>query len=146
MAVSSLKTPDQNTCEEAVKKYLLSLLALCAGFTPASVQAQTITAFKTGEVVSGMTKQCIYNGVGSAYTRTISAVALCPLSIQVTTPTPSSAPSLVQPPSPGSITAFKQGEVVTGMTKQCIYDGLGNTYTRTISAVALCPLSIQVSR
>lgn len=43
-------------------------------------------------------------------------------------------------------TAFLKYERVTGMTKQCVYDYLGNEYTRTISSTELCPLSIQVSR
>lgn len=42
-------------------------------------------------------------------------------------------------------TAFFKYEIPTGgMTKQCVYDYLGSTYTRTISSVALCPLTIQV--
>ena len=43
-------------------------------------------------------------------------------------------------------TAFKTGERTTGMTKQCFYDYIGNGYTRTIRAIELCPLSIQVRR
>ena len=30
------------------------------------------------------------------------------------------------------------------MTKQCFYDALGSAYARTISSIALCPLSIKV--
>lgn len=41
-------------------------------------------------------------------------------------------------------TAFFKYARVTGMTQQCVYDYLGNEYTITISAVQLCPLSIQV--
>ena len=42
-------------------------------------------------------------------------------------------------------TAFFKYEIPTGgMTKQCVYDYLGSTYTRTVSSVAICPLSIQV--
>jgi hypothetical protein len=42
-------------------------------------------------------------------------------------------------------TAFFQYEVATGgMTKQCVYDYLGSTYTITVSSIALCPLTIQV--
>jgi len=42
-------------------------------------------------------------------------------------------------------TAFFKYEVNTGgMTKQCVYDYLGSTYTRTVSSIAICPLSIQV--
>lgn len=41
-------------------------------------------------------------------------------------------------------TAYLTGEYITGTTKQCYYNyGLG-TYTLTIKAYSLCPLSIQV--
>ena len=43
-------------------------------------------------------------------------------------------------------TAFLKYERVTGSTKQCVYDYLGNEYTRTIRSTELCPLTIQVSR
>jgi hypothetical protein len=42
-------------------------------------------------------------------------------------------------------TAFFKYEIKTGgMTKQCVYEYLGSTYTRTVSSIAICPLSIQV--
>jgi len=41
-------------------------------------------------------------------------------------------------------TAFFQYARQTGMTQQCVYDYLGNEYTITISAVSLCPLTIQI--
>ena len=63
---------------------LIGILSGCIFITPGGLTAQTITAFKTGEKTTGMTKQCVYNGLGNEYTRTISSVALCPLSIQVT--------------------------------------------------------------
>ena len=40
--------------------------------------------------------------------------------------------------------AFLKGEMTTGMTKQCFYDYLGNTYTRTIQSYQLCPTSINI--
>jgi len=40
--------------------------------------------------------------------------------------------------------AFFKYERVTGMTKQCIYESMGNEYTITISAASLCPLTLQV--
>jgi len=40
--------------------------------------------------------------------------------------------------------AFFQYERTTGMTKQCVYDYLGSEYTITISAISLCPLTIQI--
>jgi hypothetical protein len=41
-------------------------------------------------------------------------------------------------------TAFYTGEKVTGMTKQCYYKFLGSQYTRTMRAIDICPLNIQV--
>ncbi len=41
------------------------------------------TAFLKYERVSGMTKQCVYDYLGSEYTRTIRSSELCPLSIRV---------------------------------------------------------------
>jgi hypothetical protein len=101
--------------------------------------AQSVTAFKTGEVQTGMTKQCFYNALGSQHTRTISSVGLCPLTIQV-----QGAPSYsYQAPQSGrSGVAFKSGEQVTGMTKQCYYSYLGSSISRTVSSVSLCPLTI----
>lgn len=40
-----------------------------------------VTCFKTGERSSGMNKICYYDCLGSAAAITISAVELCPLSI-----------------------------------------------------------------
>ena len=40
--------------------------------------------------------------------------------------------------------AFLSGEMTTGMTKQCFYDYLGNTYTRTIQSYQYCPYSITI--
>ena len=47
------------------------------------VHAGTVTAFKTGERVTGQTKQCYYKFGNSEYTKTIKAYELCPLSIEV---------------------------------------------------------------
>jgi predicted ABC-type sugar transport system permease subunit len=40
--------------------------------------------------------------------------------------------------------AFLKGEYTTGMTKQCIYDYLGSTITRTIPSYQICSYSITV--
>ena len=53
--------------------------------------------------------------------------------------------ALTQGNSPGTVTAFYVRETTTGMTKQCVYNALGSTYVRTMSAVTLCPLSIVVT-
>lgn len=120
----------------------LIAVAIAAMSLPLPAEAQTITAFKTGEAVSGMTKQCFYSALGNAYTQTVSSVSLCPLTIQVQATPP------VQQPAPqinwGAGVAFKTGELNTGMTKQCFYNYLGSQRVITISSAALCPLSIPV--
>jgi hypothetical protein len=119
---------------------MLTLGAMvCSADTAA---AQTITAFKTGERTTGMTKQCFYEALGSSYTKTIGSVELCPLTVQVRqAPKPTAPPA---PPVPATIAAFKTGERTTGMTKQCFYEALGNGYTKTVRSIDLCPLTIQV--
>jgi len=59
------------------------LVLALAALGSTAVSAQTVTAFKTGEVTTGMTKQCFYDYLGNAYTRTVQAIELCPLSLQV---------------------------------------------------------------
>jgi gamma-glutamylcysteine synthetase len=123
---------------------LASIIAALA-VAGTTLPAQTITAYKTGERTTGQTKQCYYDGLGNEYTKTISSIALCPLSIQVTSRTPSPAPTPTQTPRP-TITAYKTGEETTGGTKQCYYEGLGNRYTKTVQSHQLCPLSIAIER
>ena len=43
-----------------------------------------------------------------------------------------------------AVMAFKSGEAVTGMTKQCFYNYLGSTYTITIKSYELCPITINL--
>ena len=65
---------------------LLRITFLFFALVPVSVGglvAQTVTAFKTGEITTGMTKQCFYDYIGNGYTRTVRSVELCPLTIQV---------------------------------------------------------------
>ena len=58
------------------------LLAALAVFMLAA-PAYAATAFLTGEVETGMTKQYIYDFAGSTYTITIDSYKLCPLTIEV---------------------------------------------------------------
>ena len=108
-----------------------------------SWNAQAATGFLIGEETSGMTKTCYYNVLGSTVAKTFSSVSLCPLSIQFNTPPAISQPAPA-PPKSAYITAFKTGERKSGMTKICYYEFGSSQYTKTISSVALCPLSIQV--
>ena len=71
----------------------MTLLAIVAmlGLTAAPQQVTPVhppqerriamTCFKTGEETAGMNKICYYNCLGSRAAITISAVALCPLTI-----------------------------------------------------------------
>src|SRR4051812_46658991 len=40
------------------------------------------------EATTGMTKQCFYDYLGSAYTKTVNSYELCPLSLSIGTPKP----------------------------------------------------------
>jgi hypothetical protein len=126
-----------------MSKFLKYPLAVI--FFALAVTAYAATAFFTGERTTGTTKQCYYEYLGDTYTITIGGIKMCPMSIEVP-----SYPSLPapppEPPSFGGGLAFYTGEEETGMTKQCFYDYLGDTYTRTIDAVKLCPMSIKVGR
>jgi hypothetical protein len=122
--------------------------ALIAAAVVFAVPAFAGTAFLTGQRTTGMTKQCYYNYLGSEYTNTISAVKLCPLSMQVgydPIPPPTVSPvQPIQPIQPIPITALLTGQDVTGTTRQCYYNYAGSKYVRTLSSVSLCPLSINV--
>lgn len=112
---------------------------------PQHLEAQSATAYKTGERRTDSTKQCFYSQAGREYTKTVESYQLCPLTIEVRSDGPSSPPRSPAPPSvPSYITAFKSGEERTGQTKQCFYSGLGKRYTRTVESHHLCPLSIEV--
>lgn len=127
---------------------LCLVLALVIASSGSTTSAQGTTAFLTGEQTTGTTKQCFYDALGSAHTVTVSSIAICKQTIRVQS-NPSrlpTAPSIPSVPTQSYVTAFKTGEQTTGMTKQCFYDGLGNVYTKTVSSVTLCPLTIRVSR
>jgi hypothetical protein len=65
-----------------------------------------------------------------------SASHICPLSVPV---------SVQQPlPAPTGTTEFKVGEESRGAVKDCYYSALGQLYVSTVSAMALCPLSVTV--
>lgn len=60
----------------------MKIFALIIGLS-FSLAANAGTAFFKYERITGMTKQCVYDYLGSEITRTQSAVSLCPISIQV---------------------------------------------------------------
>lgn len=111
---------------------------------PMAARSQTVTAFYKREETTGMTKQCIYDALGSMHVLTVSSITLCPLTIQVASSAPTSAPAAATASTARTVTAFFKREETTGMTKQCYYDALGNTYVLTLSSIALCPLNTQV--
>ena len=59
-------------------KKLIVLMALVA-----SASALAGTAFFKYERVTGMTKQCVYDYLGSEYVRTMRSTEVCPVSIRV---------------------------------------------------------------
>ncbi len=118
------------------------LLALFVLLASTSAEGQ-VTAFKTGEEQTGLTKQCYYAFGSTRYTRTVSSVTLCPLSITV----PIDGPAVGRRSTPSTgLAAFKSGEEVTGLTKQCYYSFGTTRYTRTVRSFDPCPLSITVKQ
>src|SRR6266513_1866574 len=114
------------------------VVGLCLMFlvgAAASVAAQTTTAFKTGERIRGQVKDCFYEALGQEYSLSVGAYELCSLTARVRLS--------YQVPAPAA-TAFKTGERRRGSVKDCYYRALGHDYVSTISAVELCPLSVEV--
>lgn len=119
---------------------VLALLAV-----PQALHAQTATAFKTGERVTGGTKQCYYRFAGNhVYTHTVASHRACPATLRVPM-----RPHPVEPPGPRRTTdviAHKVGEHRTGETKQCLYRYAGELYTLTFMSHRSCPPSIRLRR
>lgn len=122
----------------------LLLLAVLLVSSPSALPAQNVTAFKKGEQVTGMTKQCFYSFGATIYTQTIQSIQLCPLSISVAMAPSTTSGTATGAPASGQVTAFKKSEVITGLTKQCFYAFGSTIYTRTLNSIELCPLSISV--
>ena len=121
-----------------------TLVGLLLSLGSSTLQAQSATAFKTGENRTGSTKQCFYSFAGKQYTKTVEGYELCPLSIDVPMSPPTQPNAPTRPAAPSTATAFKTGENKTGSTKQCFYSFAGKAYTKTIESYELCPLSIEV--
>ena len=85
------------------------ILMVCSALliSPACLRGQQGTALRTGERTTNLTKQCLYDYLGSTYTRTIPSYSLCPLSIQVqpSPPVIQPVPDLSPHPSPWSALA-----------------------------------------
>lgn len=124
-------------------KHIRPIVFAVACALPRLLTAQTATALKTGERLTGATKQCFYSFAGNEYTKTVQSFELCPLNIQVRTGGSEPSSSTPQPPQRGA-TAFKTGEEITGNTKQCYYAFAGKRYTKTVASFELCPLSVEV--
>lgn len=60
----------------------MKYLAIAAGLI-ISAASQAGTAFLKYEYTTGMTKQCVYDYLGSQIIRTYPATSLCPISITV---------------------------------------------------------------
>lgn len=124
------------------RAFLVALLAM-SGLSYAG------TGFKTGEQVSGLNKICYYEGASGAFSKTVSASSLCPLSADdgrgvsrsssygSNSSTIGNSRQLNQVRSRGQLS----GERSSGLNKTCYYDSARGTFTKTVSAAALCPLS-----
>ncbi len=121
-------------------------LVVIAIASPPAAACQTRTALKTGERVTGQTKQCMYSAAGSVYTRTINLGEICPPRITVSAASNQAAsePRPATAPSGRTILAVNSGERSTGTAKQCTYDAAGVEYIKTVASNESCPQSIEV--
>lgn len=107
------------------------------------------TGFNTGEQVSGLNKICYYEGASGAFSKTVSAASLCPLSADDgrglgggsnygnDNSTFGESSQLYQVRNRGQLS----GERSSGLNKICYYDSARGAFTKTVSAASLCPLS-----
>ncbi len=122
-------------------RFLIGFLALCLsalGHFAITPNAEATTGFFVSERTQGLSKLCFYNVLDEIYTISVSAASLCPLSYDFTTSPPN--PTVNTPPSGGK-TGFLRGERTQGLSKICFYDVLGETYTISVGAASLCPLT-----
>lgn len=108
----------------------------------AANDASAAMGFLQGERVSGMSKVCYYDVLGSPHTLNVSNIDLCPLNHNFNSM--GNQPSLQSNAGQsGGTTGFLKGESQEGMTKLCYYNVLGSTQVLTFSSISLCPLSAQ---
>lgn len=128
-----------------------AILGLALHLQPASAQSSQVTGYLKKEVDSGgMTKQCIYDALGSTYVKTVQNYQLCPNSERFTRPGSSasvSASSDNYQANAREVTGYFRREIADGgMTKQCLYDALGSTYVLTVKNYQICPTSAKFTK
>jgi len=122
------------------------IIAMAFNLQPASAQSSQVTGYLKKEVDSGgMTKQCIYDALGSTYVKTVQSYQLCPNSERFTKPSSSSAAAAENDDyraTARQVTGYFKREITDGgLTKQCLYDALGSTYVLTLKSHQVCPVS-----
>ncbi len=112
------------------------LLAFC--ILGSVADANAVTGFLKSESDQGRSKVCFYDVLGETHTLNIPSTSLCPVNYQFEAISREPA----KPPADRfGKTGFFKREQEQGLTKICYYDVIGETYTITISAVKLCPLT-----
>lgn len=127
------------------------IIALAFNLEPASAQSSQVTGYLKKEVESGgMTKQCIYDALGSTYVKTVQNYQLCPYSERFTRPGSSASASSSTDnyqANAREVTGYFRREIADGgMTKQCLYDALGSTYVLTVKNYQICPTSAKFTK
>jgi hypothetical protein len=112
----------------------------------ASETTATGTALFKSESTSSMTKQCVYDYLGSPVIKTVQSYELCPVTIQVPLSSTNTQYNALGNSSKPEVTGFFKREVETNMTKQCFYEALGSTYTLTVKNYQLCPVTAKFPR
>ena len=120
-----------------MKTFLFTILAvlLCN-------QAFAATGYLTGERQSGLNNICYYESINGTFTKTIGGTSICPLNADDGQSYSVGADSYGSQDNSGGYTSgYLTGESTSGSLKTCYYDSVSGTFTKTISAIAICPLT-----
>ncbi len=112
--------------------------------------------FLKKEVTQGLTTTCYYDVLGDTFAKSYPSVQICPVSLNFNTalrPASVSKPRKSRKTQPQKATSpyhygalmgkigLLTGEKSGHMNKVCYYDVLGDTRTKNISAVSVCPIT-----
>lgn len=114
-------------------------LAICLS----GAAAQAETCFKSGEETSGVGKVCTYRCSAGTEALNVGAASLCPGSVQAGGSGAGRGARLDESRMGGGLgpaACVKQGERMSGMTRECVYSCSGTRRVMTVGSAQLCPL------
>jgi hypothetical protein len=119
---------------------VVTVFVMVAGFPGTSNAA---TGFLKGDRTDGMSKVCYYDVLGERYELNLRSTDLCPFSYEFQVAPRPAQNNNFNDAGQGGKTGFLKGHQTQGMSQVCYYDVLGEVREVTISATALCPLTMK---